>query len=590
MINVTIDKSINCNPILSKKSAFIKCPYIPEIVEYLRNLQYRHYNANNKTWEIQEKDLLDFCKLFGPTKGPIDIVDCYVEEDVNKFATIQIPQDYKFLLDLYEHQREGIIFGLNHPNFLLGDEMGLGKSLQSLYITDIECKTGKVLVIVCSATLKYNWQEEIQKTLGQSSHILGTRTKTKKDGTIVEKEYGGKEKFEDLMNIDNIKEKYLITNRETLTLLAKKRGKGHTFPVAEKIEELCKLGKIEAIIIDEFHLGLKSIQRQGPKALLKIKDAKYKIAMTGTPILNSPMDIYVMMRWLSILPETYSFWDFKNDFAELDIYGNPTSYKNLPQLSELLRGIMLRRERKNCIDLPDKVYINEYIEMTDKQKDLYKVIQKGLEDEMNKMIYHTEPLSKLINLRKVTGYPWALDPQLTDDDNPKMLRMLELVKEITDNGNKVIIYSQWTTVTERVRELLKEYNPAYITGEVSQEQRVIEKNKLQEDPSCKVLIGNSAMGQGLTMTAANYFIFLDEPWNEGTKEQIEDRIYRIGQERNVTIYTLMCKNTIDEAINQVIHHKGELAHFLVDGQIDRSSYKNLLQALISFGRPRKVKA
>ena len=583
LVNVVIDNSINCNPLLNYKSAFLTFPYYDKLINYIKNLRYRYYDANKKSWEIQYQDLISLCKTFPDIQ--FDIVDNYKEVVEN--YNLQIPEDYEFNLQPLEYQRDGILYGINHPKFLLGDEMGLGKTLQSIYISDITCKN-KVLVIVCSASLKYNWKAEIEKTLGRKdAYVLGTIRKEKKNGTVSEKEGNAQDKLNDLINIDNIKEKFIITNRETITLLnsKKKQGRGYTynFPIADKINELCKQKKIECILIDECHKGLRNVTGVSSKALEKIHCDR-AIAMTGTPIMNTPLDIYVIIKWLGIINNNIDFWTFKSTFANLDDYGNYVSPKNIQQLSNILRSHMLRRLKKEKLpDLPDKMIVEELIEMSPKQKTLYKIINRGLQDELHTMIHSPEPLSKLINLRKVTGCPQVLDASLKEEDNSKLERLKELVKEITDNGHKVVIYSTWTTTTNLIREALSQYNPAYITGEVGNKERMDETNKLQTDSSCKVLIGNSAMGVGLTMTAADYLIFYDEPWTMGDKQQIEDRIHRIGQENKATIINLICKDSIDEGINQLVEKKGAMASYIVDDKIDTSSYKNLLQALLSFG-------
>ena len=106
---------------------------------------------------------------------------------------------------------------------------------------------------------------------------------------------------------------------------------------------------------------------------------------------------------------------------------------------------------------------------------------------------------------------------------------------------------------------------AQITGETPDNQRQLIVNKYQETDDITVLIGTiGAMGTGLTLTAGTVEIFMDEPWNMALKEQAEDRCHRVGTQENITIYTLMCKGTIDERINQLVFHKGEIANALVD--------------------------
>ena len=152
------------------------------------------------------------------------------------------------------------------------------------------------------------------------------------------------------------------------------------------------------------------------------------------------------------------------------------------------------------------------------------------------------------------------------------------------NGSKVVVFSQWTGVINPFFTALQQdgYNPAIITGDVAHQEREVQENKFMKDPTCKVLVGStSAMGVGLTLTAGTTVIFLDEPWNRATKEQAEDRTHRIGTTGTVNIITLVCKDTIDEAIHEVVYVKGKLSDAIVDGEIKTQNRKGLLRVLLN---------
>ena len=158
--------------------------------------------------------------------------------------------------------------------------------------------------------------------------------------------------------------------------------------------------------------------------------------------------------------------------------------------------------------------------------------------------------------------------------------MEELVEEAVENGKKVVIFSNWTQMTDVICNRLMKYSPAVITGNISDNMRQIMVDDFQNNDNCKVIIGTiGAMGTGLTLTAGTVEIFMDEPWNRANKEQAEDRCHRVGTKENVTIYTLICKGTIDERINELVEKKGQMADALVDGKIaiDKS---DLLEFLI----------
>lgn len=569
IINVVIDKSTNANPLLSKKSAYISCNYDPSIVQYLKSLMYKSYEPKSHTWEIQEKDLLKFCEIWGKVHQ-IKIVDIYKEPKLNT-SNIQIPDNYKFKIEPFEFQKEGIKYGLNQDSFLLADEMGLGKSMESIYITDIKCKN-KVLVICCSNSIKYNWVNEIQKFTNQKAYILGKNGKG-----------SGKERLKDLENIENIDAKYLITNIQTLPLLKEKKGRSYIYPIAQKINELCNQGIIEAIIIDEFHLQLKQITSYSSKALLKMQDVKNKIAMTGTPVVNTPLDVFVVLKWLGIINNEMDYWRFSHTFGIFNTWGAVIGYKNLNELSALLRNKMLRRTKEECIDLPEKTIIDELIDMSYEQRKLYKSYSQDYIKHIISKVKSEEPLGTLMDMRKITAFPHLISDKFSIKDSVKLNRLKELLEQITQSGHKAVIFSNWTTVTNILKDELKEYCPAYITGEVSNENRQKEVDKFMTDPTCKICIGTiGAMGVGLTLTSANYAIFFDEPWNQATYDQCADRVYRVGQTNKVTVYNLMCANSIDTKIHDLIRGKGQFAKFMVSGSIKGNiDNKELLEALVS---------
>jgi SNF2 family DNA or RNA helicase len=159
--------------------------------------------------------------------------------------------------------------------------------------------------------------------------------------------------------------------------------------------------------------------------------------------------------------------------------------------------------------------------------------------------------------------------------------MEELVEEAVENGRKVVIFSNWTQMTAPVAERLSKYNPAVITGEINADTRQLMIDKFQNNDKCKVIIGTSgAMGTGLTLTAGTVEIFLDHPWNRALYDQCVDRCHRIGQKQNITIYNLMCKNTIDERIWEIVNRKGAMSDAIIDGQI-KGNKTEMLDFLLS---------
>ena len=143
--------------------------------------------------------------------------------------------------------------------------------------------------------------------------------------------------------------------------------------------------------------------------------------------------------------------------------------------------------------------------------------------------------------------------------------MVEIIYEVVNNGGKVIVFSNWAKVIEPAAELLETYNPACITSQVQDKDKLIREFK--ENPKCRVILGTiGCLGTGFTLNEANTVIFLDEPWTSADKQQAEDRCHRIGTKGTVNIITLLCKDTIDEKVHKIVNSKQALSNQVVDNK------------------------
>jgi hypothetical protein len=468
---------------------------------------------------------------------------------------------------------------------------------QMLDLSQILKKTSDikhVLIVTCINSLKYNWRNEIQTHTDDTGFILGTRFSKSGRESI-----GSNEKrLEDVLSIGRNSEIdkhfYLITNIETLRynkitkipLKEKKAGvqryrKQTTYPIVEALQDQIRQGNISMIIADEIHT-IKNPSSLGAKALLAL-DCDYKAALTGTPIMNKPVDAYTPLHWLNF--EKHSYYAFEKHYCIMGGFGHHqiVGYKNLPDLQTMLDKCMLRRLKADVLDLPEKIYINDYVEMSSAQYKLYDDVLNSIIADIDRIKLSPNPLTMLIRLRQVTGNPELISSKVKD--NPKFDRMMEIIEEVVENGGKCLVFSNWTNVINPAFELVKKnkYNPAKYTGE-NTDARESEKERFMNDESCKVLLGTvDAMGTGLTLTAANTVIFLDEPWNRAKKDQCEDRVHRIGTTSSPNIITIMCKGTIDERVNNIVYKKGKLSDIIVDKEEDILSNPKLLNYLLSMG-------
>ena len=553
MILIDIRKSNKLKD--SEYSAFIKFDYNSKIVDAIRELPFRYYNPSETEWEVPTNKveyLINKLKEF-------DIKICgkiTIFEDKN--TNIGLPEGFEFKTKPFSHQLEGVEYGLKYDRWFLGDEQGLGKTKQ---VIDIAVAR-KVMygyrfcLIVCGVnTLKWNWVNEIHTHSKEDAYILGQRRK----GTKI-RIGSTKDKLEDLKLMYDRKEPhpyFIITNVESF------RDKN----IADTISDLCKKGIIGMCAADEMH-KMKNPTTQQTKGFLKCLPY-CRIGMTGTPLMNSPMDLYVILKWLGY--ESHAFYSFKQHYCVMGGYGGYeiVGYKNLDQLTAQVREIMLRRLKSEVLDLPEKIYVDDIVEMDGKQAVMYKEVEAGLKaDYINGDIDLTNPLSALIRLRQTTGYPGILSDGITE--SAKLDRMEELVENCTSNDEKVIIFSNWTQMTDAICNKLKSsgHNVGVITGETPDSSRQEIVDVFQNSSDLSVLVGTiGAMGTGLTLTAATTVIFVDEPWNKALFDQAVDRAHRIGQKNNITIYSIMCKDTIDERIHNLIYKKGAMSDAIIDGKV-----------------------
>jgi len=553
MIKIDIRKSEHTN---EDYSIFVSFPYDANVVDIIREQLIKFWEPATKEWELPLSCLEHLVDRLHNYEITIN-----ADENVFKAKKVEIPEEFKYKTKPFKHQEDCMLYGLSHNKWLLGDEQGLGKTKEVIDIAiakKLQYGYKHCLIICCVNGLKWNWKAEIKTHSNENCWILGQTIKNHRE-VIGSNE----KKYMDLLDLQNgvdvpINDSYfIITNIESL----------RNNDILNKLVELCDKGIIDMIAADEIHLGVKNPKSLQGKAFLKLH-ADTMIAMTGTPLMNSPVDLYTLLRWLGV--ETHSFYTFQQHYCSYGGYGGYEiiGYKNLDELQKRLDAIMLRRRKADVLDLPEKIYIKEYVEMTSKQAQIYKEVTMDIQAHIDQIKKANNPLAELIRLRQATGYTGILSSQV--EESAKLDRMIEIVQESLSNGKKVVIFSNWTQITNAVEYYLAEneiYNYASITGDTKDDERQLIVDGFQSGQFDIVIGTIGAMGTGLTLTAGTVEIFMDEPWNRAKKEQAEDRCHRVGQTNNLTIYTLITKGTIDERIYELVEEKGAMADLLVDGKV-----------------------
>lgn len=552
MIKIRIDNAVKCN---GDVSLFVSFPYDTKIIDTVRSFPTRYWMPDNKCWEVPFNKLGELVDKL--PEYDFDITGSYVSLEKPE---AKMPAGFEFKTTPFQHQIEGFNYGLQNDRWLLGDEMGLGKTKQVIDIALAKKlqKGYQHCLIICGVNgLKWNWMNEIQIHSNETGYILGTRK---------DRIGSNADKLADLTALASISSYFIITNVESL----------RDEKIAAKIAELCATKTIGMIAADEVHKMKNPASQQG-KAFLKIQP-ECRIAMTGTPLMNTPLDLYIILKWLGY--ENHSFYAFRNHYCEMGGYGGYqiVGYKHLNELQERLDDVMLRRLKKDVLDLPEKTYIEEFVEMSAHQWTIYNEVTKEVKENIDQIKCANNPLAELIRMRQATGYTGILSS--TVQESAKLDRMVEIIEDSISNGKQVVVFSNWTQITDEVRNRLNGFRYGVITGQTKDEERQQIVNKFQAG-EYKVVVGTiGAMGTGITLTAGTVEIFLDEPWNRANKEQAEDRCHRAGTKENVTIYTLLCKGTIDERIHELVYEKGAMADALVDGKTNMSK-PELLDFLLS---------
>ena len=586
--------------------------YDANIVELVKEVPGRRFDGANKYWTIP-KDRLGF--LLDKFKGtPYEhLVDVYNNENISENATldattnipdINISDVNHYVEDgsqLFPHQLDFLKYAIDKQNhddfsgFILADQMGLGKSIEFINLALYNRERYGIkhcLIIVCLNSAKYNWASEITKhTNGQETpYILGSRIK--RDGTI-NTDTSSADKLKDLMTGRMYgKEKgellpfFIIMNIEAIRFKQQRH-----FAIREQLSLLCNNDYIGMIAVDEIHRNA-SAQSQNGRQLLELKKSLRVpvewIPMTGTPIVNKPTDVYVPLKLVDGHHFT-SFYKWQQNFCVFGGFGDHEvlTYKNIPELKEWLQGKMLRRLKKDVLDLPEKLHTIEYVDNTPYQMQLYRTIVVDMLAHSEEIKASSNPAVKFLRLRQVNGCPELVDTELKVNKdylakNAKLQRLLELVVSIVENGEKVVIFSNWVETLRTIyRFLASRYKVCVFTGTMKQQDREAHKQKFINDSNYMILMGTTeALGVSHTLTVAHNVIFYDEPWNYAKFEQAEDRCHRAGTTSTVNVYSLITRDTVDDKVHNMIMTKDGISKYIVDGQLDFKNNPQLVEILL----------
>ena len=571
---ITIQEISPAKKISGLSSLLISFNFNQYIVDAIKTIPTSYYHKKEKQWEVpicylgRILDNLTFLDeiqlklLDTPESGQFRFNRKYNLEPLSEIEKVS------FKMKPFEHQLEAINFGLDKEKWLLLDSMGLGKTNSIIWLAETLKRRGVIdhCFIICGVnSLKQNWKKEIQKFSTESAIVLGeytTRTGTTR--------YRSMDKRAQQLK-DPIDEFFVITNLESLR--------------DDRIIDAfnSSSNKFGMIAFDEAHKAATKSSQQGTN-LLKL-EAPFKIAATGTLITNNPLSAYVPLSWTnndqSILTTYKSQYCNFGGFKNSQVIG----FKNLEVLQEEIAACSLRRTLDQVrTDMPPKTITLEVLEPDDDQRKFYEAIKEGVKEEADKIDLKTSSLLALTTrLRQATACPSLLTTQGVS--NCKIDRCVELIQELTSQGEKVVVLSVFKETLNELAAKLDQFRYSINTGDVPDAIVANNVSRFQDDPNEQVFAGTwGKVGTGWTLNSASYLICLDTPYTAAMFDQGTDRIWRVNNTRPAFITVLMCKDTIDERVQQIIETKKELGEYLVDGvefsNISNSRLDDELRAIL----------
>lgn len=509
-----------------KKKLYLSFRYDPKIVEAVRKITGRTWNVDRKVWELPLESASEAVSIlsplgFKPSEAVLAIVKNNQEaENLADGIRSSEENEYTGKLPLYGFQKKGACFLRTVPHTLLGDHMGLGKSLQVLGA--LENLPGPHLIL-CPASLKYSWDTEIDKWTKEKRIVINGA----KDVRMNQWFYAGKMK-------------YVIANYELLLY---------------DLPEILKT-PWNAIICDEA-TRISNPEAKTVKALKSVPCFK-RIALTGTPVANTPVDIFSIIDWLC--PRYLgSFFQFKERYCKMDPFGDVVGYKDLDVLAKKISRFMLRRTKEEVFtDFPKKTVEDIIFELPDTERRIYNGIKELIREEISKLDLDTRTLAlipvKMLRLLQSVNHT-KLVGGYGRGESTKLETLKEMLRSIMKSGEKAIVFTPFAKMLHIMKEELSEFRPLFIYGDVDPMERMVKVKEFNDDPEPRIIVMTEAGTYGLNLQSASYIFHYSLPWSVSKLEQREGRAHRIGQNKPVTVYNLIAKDTIDEYILKTLHKK-----------------------------------
>lgn len=561
-----------------KSSRFlILCP--PWMVDKVRKIPNRRWDARRSLWaapvlRANSDYLLNaFHKdLFSPEAYEQAIKSLEPKQTEN----FMFPHAYKFKTEPRPYQFRALQAAWGKSSFAYYMDMGTGKTKVALDLFAayfIDEKIDRLLVVTKFSTRK-NWEREVGIHMPLDADVMILNTQKAKA-------------FDEWNTNTSPKLKVLIVGTESLAA-------GSAVVYAQRFVNVStRVG----MVVDEAHM-IKTHNAVRSKNCVKLgKSCSYRVAMTGTPVANGPMDVYMQFEFLDTdILGIGDFYSFRNRYAVMGGYENKEiiGYQNMEELIELVAPFVFQvRKAEVLTELPPKVFETREVQMTDEQRRLYKDLAKRDSTVIgDRGITVKSVLERMLRLQEVTGgiITFERNPDLFNKakfehsripgKNPKVDELLSITEEV--EGSMIVwcrFIEEIHMVSEALRARWGKDSVVEIYGAVSEEDRDKNVQEIFQKGHARFLVGNAATGGvGLNMTRAETVVYFSNSFSFTDREQSEDRAHRIGQTKSVTYIDLVAEGTVDTTVTSALREKKDVSEF-VRTSINDKNESNLFGTL-----------
>ncbi|MCS3222051.1 DEAD/DEAH box helicase [Bacteroides fragilis] len=551
----------------------IQFEYHPKLVEVIKTIPSKpRYDGTDRAWLVSindsrypfGKDAAWYVERFAQWAVHMQFCSVVKQREVTEDINYDLPNmkpfvgEHYMLLQPYQYQLEGVQYAVEKKRCILGDQPGLGKTLQAI-CTVVKAHREAVIygesfptLVVCPAALKVNWQREFKKFAGLNAIILDDSNRQTWHSFYDCKKADGSPLCE-----------VFITNYESLKKFFVKRVSEGGKLTMKGILFDERVNLFKSVIIDESHKCKSGKTQQGKFVEGICKGKRFVLALTGTPVVNNNTDLIQQLKILGRLEDFGGYSRFVERYCD-----GPKQASNVKELNwRLWNCCFFRREKSKVLtQLPDKtrqylqIDITNMKEYQNAESDIVKYLKqyKNASDAQVQRSMNGAVMVKMGLLKQISA-------------RGKIKAVSEFIHDVIDGGEKLIVFGY---LKEVIAELKKEFpNAVTVTGSDNISQKQFAVDSFQNNPDCKLIILNyKSGGTGLTLTASSRVAFIEFPWTFSDCEQAEDRAHRNGQKNNVNCYYFLGKDTIDKYMYDVIQTKKNIANGVTgtDDQVEEN--------------------